>query len=203
MKTLFYLPVLLLIAALLVIGCESHPENPGDFSVKCTLELTPVVKSLRGVEYPLTQMRSIDSTYRYFYIEEDTLKDASGEPVIDDDGNLIITEDTIYYNSKVTARFTEYALVVLPWEMDTFEISFKSNALWSANVPITNSRTESTWFYNYNSTTAGGGDGSVLFRTKNNTSGRMRGIDAVQEIYSRDSTVMARLHFNQTFKPAE
>ena len=203
MKTLFYLPTLLLTAALLVIGCETHPENPGDFSVKCTLELTPVVRSLRGVEYPLTQLRSIDSTYRYFYIEEDTLKDASGEPVIDDDGNLIVKEDTIYYNSKVTARFTEYALVVLPWEMDTFEISFKSNVLWSANVPITNSRTESTWYYNYNSTTAGGGDGSVLFRTKNNTTGRMRGLDAVQEIYSRDSTVMARLHFNQTFRPAE
>ena len=203
MKKLFYLLHLILLATILAMSCENHPDNPGDFSVKCNLEITPVLKSLHHGEIPLTQVRNIDSTYRYFYIEDDTLKDESGEPIIGEDGNLTITEDTIYYNSKITARFTEYELVVLPWEMDTFEISFKSNALWSANVPITNSRTESTWYYNYNSTTTGGGDGSVFFRTKNNTSGRMRGIVADQEIYSRDSTVMARLHFIQSFKPAE
>lgn len=203
MKKLLHLSFLMLATVAIIASCEEHPGNPGDFSVKCTLELNPVMRSLKGVEYPLTQIRRIDSTFRYFYIEEDTIKDENGEPILDDSGNLIVSEDTIYYFSDVTAQFTEYEVVVLPWEMDTFEIMFKSNARWAANTPVTNSRTESTWYYNYNSSTSGGGDGCVSFRTKSNTTGRMRGIEAVQEIYTRDSTVMARLHFTQAYKPIE
>lgn len=201
MKKLFHLSLLLMATAFLAIACEDHPGNPGDFSIQCTIDIDPVMTSVKGHQITLTPVRTIDSTFRYFYIEEDTLKDDKGTPIIGEDGKLIVKEDTIYYNSKRTAHFTEYALELLPWEKDTFTISFRSNAQWNANVPITQTRTSQTWYYNYNSTTTGGGDGVLCFRTKNNTTGKLREVEAVQDIYSRDSSVMVRFHFNQNPKP--
>ena len=103
---------------LLTIACEEEAVNPGDFSIPCTIDIDSVMTSVKGHQITLPPVRTIDTTFRYFYIEEDTLKDDTGTPIIDNEGKLIVKEDTIYYNSKRTARFTEYALELLPWEKE-------------------------------------------------------------------------------------
>ena len=114
MRKLLYFMFLLGVASWVVVACDDTKDNPGDFSLKATLEVEPVLVSVKGNEYALNVARVTDTTYRYFYTENDTTKDENGEPVIGSDGKLIIKVDTIYYNSKVTAKFTEYELPPRP-----------------------------------------------------------------------------------------
>lgn len=199
MRKLLFIPLILGLVSAFVVSCDETNENPGDFSLKATLSIDPVVVSKTGTEYPLNVARVVDTTYRYFYTESDTTKDANGEPVIGNDGKLIIKVDTIWYNSKITAKLTEYDLVELPSAADTFTIKLVSNARWMAPVPSSGGKVQ--WYFNYNLLTgttslSGGGDGNVYFRTVRNKNKR-RSVVAVQDIMTSDSTVLARLNFVQ------
>jgi hypothetical protein len=198
MKQLFYLSAILCVVCGSVASCKDD-GYPGDFNIKPTLAIIPEVTSLHGDTIALTQIRSIDSTYRYFYLHYDTLKDEGGEPVIGGDGKLVIAKDTVWYYSKITAKFTEYALVELPSTADTFTIRLQSNAKWNAPIPDRGDKVQ--WYYNYNlitggTTTSGGGDGMLNFRVTRNKNYR-RPVTAVQDIMTSDSSVLVRLRFTQ------
>lgn len=199
MRKLLFIPFILGAICTFVVSCDDTNGNPGDFNLKATLSVDPVVVSVTGAEYPLNVARVTDTTYRYFYTESDTTKDADGKPVIGDDGKFIIKVDTIWYNSKITAKLTEYDLVELPAAEDTFTIKLASNARWMANIPDAGGKVQ--WYYNYNLLTgatslSGGGDGFVYFRVTRNKNYR-RAVVAVQDIMTSDSTVLARLRFVQ------
>ena len=192
--------ILCVTAILLSASCEKDDtlNTFGDYSVRSQLELIPQVVSIHGDTIPLVLSRSIDTTYRYFRTEEDTIKDEAGEPLLDAGGNLQFVYDTIW-SYGTTGRFTEYELVELPSRADTFSISLRSNAQWKAPVPSTGGKVQ--WFYNYNvrtgtTSTAGGGDGWVDFRVSRNKNKR-RSVVAVQDIYTNDSSAFVRLHFAQ------
>ena len=192
--------ILCVTALLLSASCEKDDtlNTFGDYSVRSQLELIPQVVSIHGDTIPLVLSRSIDTTYRYFRTEEDTIKDEAGEPLLDAGGNLQFVYDTIWFYGT-TGRFTEYELVELPAQADTFSISLRSNAQWKAPVPSTGGKVQ--WFYNYNvrtgtTSTAGGGDGWVDFRVSRNKNKR-RSVVAVQDIYTNDSSAFVRLHFAQ------
>lgn len=192
--------ILCVTALLLSASCEKDDtlNTFGDYSVRSQLELIPQVVSIHGDTIPLTVSRSIDTTYRYFRTEEDTIKDEAGEPLLDAGGNLQFVYDTIWFYGT-TGRFTEYELVELPSQADTFSITLRSNAQWKAPVPSTGGKVQ--WFYNYNvrtgtTSTAGGGDGWVDFRVSRNKNKR-RSVVAVQDIYTNDSSAFVRLHFAQ------
>lgn len=192
--------ILCVTALLLSASCEKDDtlNTFGDYSVRSQLELIPQVVSIHGDTIPLIVSRSIDTTYRYFRTEEDTIKDEAGEPLLDAGGNLQFVYDTIWFYGT-TGRFTEYELVELPAQADTFSISLRSNAQWKAPVPSTGGKVQ--WFYNYNvrtgtTSTAGGGDGWVDFRVSRNKNKR-RSVVAVQDIYTNDSSAFVRLHFAQ------
>lgn len=192
--------ILCVTALLLSASCEKDDtlNTFGDYSVRSQLELIPQVVSIHGDTIPLIVSRSIDTTYRYFRTEEDTIKDEAGEPLLDAGGNLQFVYDTIW-SYGTTGKFTEYELVELPSQADTFSISLRSNAQWKAPVPSTGGKVQ--WFYNYNvrtgtTSTAGGGDGWVDFRVSRNKNKR-RSVVAVQDIYTNDSSAFVRLHFAQ------
>ena len=192
--------ILCVTALLLCASCEKDDtlNTFGDYSVRSQLELLPQVVSIHGDTIPLIVSRSIDTTYRYFRTEEDTIKDEAGEPLLDAGGNLQFVYDTIW-SYGTTGRFTEYELVELPSQADTFSISLRSNAQWKAPVPSTGGKVQ--WYYNYNvrtgtTSTAGGGDGWVDFRVSRNKNKR-RSVVAVQDIYTNDSSAFVRLHFAQ------
>lgn len=183
-----------------IVSCEKVAENPGDYDLKATLELGSVVTSIGGTEYPLTVSREIDTTYRYSYTENDTTKDANGDPVIGEDGNLIIRTDTLWYTGITSARYIEMEPILLPSTADTFSIKLTSNARWRA--PLPSAGTGVQWYFSYNITTGGtsltgGGDSEVDFRVTRNR-GRQRAVTAVQYIFTSDSTVMYKLQFNQS-----
>lgn len=199
MKSLIKLAFGAMVISFAVVSCDDDEGTYGDFNQKSILKLDPVVVSIHGDTYPLTVARDIDSTYRHFYTKKDTLKDDNSQPLIGPDGNMIIHEDTIWYNSKITARFVEYEIVELPSKADTFSIHLQSNAQWKAPVPSTGGKVQ--WYYNYNihtgsTSTSGGGDGSVDFRVSRNR-GYKRTVVAQQNIMTNDSTVLIRLNFIQ------
>lgn len=189
-----------LTALLLGTSCEKEDtlNTFGDYSIQSQLELIPEVVSIHGDIYPLTVARSVDTTYRYFSTKEDTIKNEEGKPLLDSNGRLQFVYDTIWYNGT-SGKFTEYELVELPSQADTFSISLRSNAQWKAPVPSTGGKVQ--WFYNYNirtgtTSTAGGGDGWVDFRVSRNKNYK-RAVIAVQDIYTSDSAAFIRLHFRQ------
>lgn len=199
MKSIFKLAAGAIALSFAIASCDDDEGTYGDYNLKSYLELDPAVVSIHGDQYPLTIARDIDSTYRYFYTRQDTLKDESSKPVIGPDGNLVVHVDTIWYDSKITARFIEYELIELPSKADTFSISLRSNAQWKAPVPGTGGKVQ--WYYNYNvhtgtTSTSGGGDGSVDFRVSRNR-GYRRAVVAQQDIMTNDSTVLIRLNFTQ------
>lgn len=192
--------ILCVTALLLSASCEKDDtlNTFGDYSIRSQLELIPELVSIHGDTIPLTVSRCIDTTYRYFRTEEDTIKDENGEYLLDASGKLQFVYDTIW-SYGTTGKFTEYELVELPSQADTFSISLRSNAQWKAPVPSTGGKVQ--WFYNYNvrtgtTSTAGGGDGWVDFRVSRNKNKR-RSVVAVQDIYTNDSSAFVRLHFAQ------
>ena len=195
------LPVMLCATCLLLCtACEKDSLNTyGDYSVRSQLELLPEVVSIHGDSYPLVIARTVDTTFRYFRTEQDTIKNAEGKPLLDSNGNLQLEYDTIWYTGT-TGRFTEYEPVILPPQADTFTIALRSNAQWKAPVPSTGGKVQ--WFYNYNlrttgtNSTAGGGDGYVDFRVSRNRNYK-RAVTAVQDIYTNDSAAFSRLYFVQ------
>lgn len=182
MRKLFYF--LLLVGGFASFcACEDEAENPGDYNLKSTLKLVDI-STTKGANVSLNVLRSIDSTYVRFYVESDT--------TLGDDGKPVITKDTIYYNGNITAKFIEYEKVILDSPADTIYISLESNAKWLAPMPSAGGKVQ--WFFTQR--LAGGGDGTIIAAVTRNRNKR-RAIDAVQYVYSSDSTVMCKLTFNQ------
>ena len=196
MRKLLYITLL----GVLIIGisaCEDTPENPGDFSLKSELKLGDVLESrTTGAKYPLVVAREFDSTYRYFYEVYDTLKDAAGEPILDSNGKLQITVTEESYLSRRTAHFIEFEKIMFPSyedvDFDTITLTINSNANWQApmNVSV-------NWYNNVDGTSTGGGDGTFKFSVKQFGNVVSKNV-AVQEIFTRDSTVMYRFYFGHT-----
>ena len=192
--------ILCVTALLLSASCEKDDtlNTFGDYSIRSQLELIPELVSIHGDTIPLTVSRCIDTTYRYFRTEEDTIKDENGEYLLDASGKLQFVYDTIWFYGT-TGKFTEYELLTLPSQADTFSITLRSNAQWKAPVPSAGGKVQ--WYFNYNvrtgtTSTAGGGDGWVDFRVTRNKNKR-RSVIAVQDIYTNDSSAFVRLHFVQ------
>ena len=197
-KLLFF--IALAVAMTAVVSCESEAENPGDFSIKATLDVGTAVTSINGDEYALTVARQIDTTYMYYTVERDTAVDDNGDYVITSDGTYDITIDTIWFEGDITATYIEMEPILLPSAADTFTIKLTTNARWTAPVPDPGSYTQ--WYYNYcistgGSLISGGGNGQLDFRvTRNRTTQRKQ--TAIQYIYTSDSTVLYMIPFNQS-----
>lgn len=188
------------VALLLSTSCEKEEvlNTFGDYDVRPHLEIIPEVICIHGDTLPLVVARSVDTTYRYFSTKEDTLKDEDGEYLLNDNGMLQFVYDTTWYNGT-TGKFTEYELLELPSNADTFSIALRSNAQWKAPVPSAGGKAQ--WYYNYNIRTgatsiAGGGDSWVDFRVSRNKN-KKRSVVAVQDIYTSDSSSFVRLNFVQ------
>lgn len=200
MKKLFY-AMLLAATGLGFVACEDdEAKNPGDFSLKSTLELDPQIVGTSGYTGQLKLARSIDTTYVYPSVKNDTLFDEKGEPILGPDGKMQITSDTTWVPGGITARMDEYELFTLPAKADTFTLTLHSNARWRAPVPSAGGKVQ--WYYNYNlrtgsTSTAGGGDGYVYFRVTRNRN-KKRAVVAVQDIITGDSAVLVRLRFVQS-----
>ena len=126
--------------------------------------------------------------------------DAAGKkvPVIGDDGNLIISVDTIIFETGKKGVFHKMKFIKLESKADTFTIHIKSNAKWRAPQYAP---TKAQWFFNYNLRTGGnsltgGGDSYFYFRTLRNKN-KTRVEPVPQYIYTSDSTVMYQLNFGQ------
>lgn len=190
MKGLIYL-ILLLGTISSMLSCEKEAKNPGDFNLKAELKVT-AISAKSGSVFDVNVIRSIDSTYRYYYTEKDTLKDSSGEYILSEEGKLQITDDTIYYNSKKTAKFIELEKITLEPNIDTIHISLESNAKWLAPMPGSGDRAQ--WFFTQN--LAGGGDGTIVAAVTRNRN-FTRPVDAIQYIHTSDSMVMYKVTFGQ------
>lgn len=182
------------LSALAIASCEDNPKNPGDYSLQSELEMPQSIISLsKGTVYPLNVVRSTDTTYAYHHTLYDTLKDVSGDPILNAEGKLQITERDTVVMSKVTAKFVEYEPITLQsfegLEYDTLAIAIRSNANWYA--PINDASIG--WYENLNATTKGGGDCDITFRSK----GRAKTSKYVvkQEIHTLDSTKLYRMYF--------
>lgn len=188
MKKLLYLTG----AALLlgsVVACDDEFENPGDFNLKSELELDSFIYGRSGAQFRVEIDSIKDSVYRYSYTVKDTLRDANGDYAISSDGSLTITTDTLYYNSKRTAKVYYVHPLELESVADTFYLDVNSNARWLASVP-SDAAKGTQWYFNWNSSTAGGGDSRFEFRVTRNLRKTNRDYAVHQEILTSDSTVM-------------
>jgi hypothetical protein len=194
-----------------VLSCEDEPENPGDFNLKSELSMDPMmVTSVGGQSYALEEEAVYDTLYTSSYEKRDTTfrVDGSGNYILDEngkkipeigsDGNIIVSIDTIVFQTGKRGVFHKMKLVKLESKADTFTIHIKSNALWKAPQYAP---TKAQWFFNYNLRTGGnsltgGGDGYFYFRTLRNKN-KTRVEPVPQYIYTSDSTVMYQLNFGQ------
>ena len=189
MKKLLYF--IFLIGGLLYLSsCEKEAKNPGDFSLKSELEVRGIT-SKSGKVFDMEVLRSIDSTYQYFYEKKDTLKDESGNYVLEG-GKYQVTTDSVDYNGSITAKFIELKKIVLEPELDTITVALRSNAKWKAPMPSSGGKVQ--WFFTQN--LAGGGDGEVIIAVTKNKNYE-RTVDAEQYILTSDSTIMYKLVFGQ------
>ena len=109
-----------------------------------------------------------------------------------EDCKYIVTKDTIYYKGNITAKFIEFEKIILDSPADTIYVSLESNAKWLAPMPSAGGKVQ--WVFTQR--LAGGGDGTIIAAVTRNRNKR-RAIDAVQYVYTSDSTVMCKLTFNQ------
>lgn len=183
-----------------VISCEKAAENPGDFSVKATLNISPMcaVDEVDDSTYEFKIIDEYDTAFMSSYTRQDTTFDEEGQPVIGPDGKIVVTTDTIYFRTGKVAHYYEMDTVIFPSYADTFTVHITSNALWKA--PQFKPK-KVQWFFNYNLKTGGtslygGGDGYFYFRTIRNKN-KKRSECAEQYIYTSDSTVMYHFVFGQ------
>ena len=117
-----------------IVGCEDVYENPGDFSLKATLGFSPAsaLSKVDGITYDFKVLREMDTAFVSSYTKNDTAFDASGQPLIGPDGQLMITVDTIYFKTGKVAHYYEMDTITLPSYADTFTVHITSNALWKA-----------------------------------------------------------------------
>ncbi|MCC8072445.1 MAG: hypothetical protein LIO90_11700 [Bacteroidales bacterium] len=184
------------LAALLIIGiaaCSDDHGTYGDFNVESQLSLGELVSVTTGTSYDLKVAREVDTNYVYYAALQDTLKDANGNFVTGDDGNLVITPDTVWYNSKITGHMYETEPLYCGSAADTFKLTIYSNARWYAPVPT---NTKTVWVFNINSTLSGGGDSYTMFCVARNRA-TSRPTPALFYIYTQDSTIMWKIPIYQ------
>lgn len=183
MKKIFYL-----LAAIGVtwgiVSCDSEPKNPGDFSIKSTMEVGSIMSLVNGQTYNLKVMRDFDTIFKNGVQVWDTVFDANGEFVSR-------TADTIWVPAKHNTRYVEMEPVVFEAQADTFSLNLSTNAKWESPSPISSV----PWIYN-ESTTAGGGDGTIIFRIARNRNFK-RSTYTPMYIYTSDSTVFYKIPFGQ------
>lgn len=170
------------------VACDDSPENPGDFNVKCSLEITGL-RSAAGHVYPWEVGRTVDSQIVRSYIKYDTIFSETGKP-------QEITKDTVYYASNTRTTFHFVNEVTLENGADTLYIDLKSNAKWSAPVPELGS-VPFRWFVPQN--IAGGGDGTITVALTANPSSK-KDVDSEQTVFTADSAVMYVFKFIQKHK---
>lgn len=191
MKRIFF-PVAALLLGVMTYSCQEEVGNPGDFNLKSTLEVTGITTA-SGTEYPWEVVSVVDSAIVRTYFEYDTLKDASGKPVIGSDGKYTITTDTVEYVSNTKCKIVDISEIVLEPNVDTVRIELKSNAKWNAPMPELGTP-PIRWFVTQNM--SGGGDGTVIAAVPRNKN-VSRPNKAVQHILTADSAVIYRLTFGQ------
>lgn len=195
MKKLIYL-----IVGLGLLGgfaaCDDDNDNPGDFSMKSTLELGSITSAL-GHVYPLTVDETKDTVYEYFYIKVDTVRDELGQIVYDEFGDTVFNKYQASYFSKKTAKLIRMKQVVLFGAADTLTIPVTSNARWNAPAPrfILNEEEQARWMDNYQSTLAGGGNSNVKLTV--NSPRAARAYSGYQTILTSDSMLMYVIPFQQ------
>ncbi len=195
MKRLIYL-----LAGVGLLGgfaaCDDDNENPGDFSLKSTLELGTIT-SARGHVYPLEVAESYDTVYEYFYTAHDTVYNEFGEVQFDEFGDTLVNHHEASYFSKKKAKLYRMKQVVLFGEPDTLTIPIISNAQWDAPQPkfMLDDKAQTAWFDNYQSSTAGGGNSRVRLTVM--TTRRDRAYSGYQTVLTRDSMVMYIIPFQQ------
>lgn len=182
-KLLFFLTVAALASG--VVSCDNEPKNPGDFTVKSTLNVDMIKSMTTGETYNLSVARSFDTIFKTPVQVWDTIYDANGE-------FLERNADTIWVPSKFTTRYIETQPVVLPSVADTFSMDLTTNAKWLSPNPTI---VDLPWIYN-ESTTGGGGDGTIIFRVARNRN-FARSLTPML-IYTSDSTVFYKIPFGQT-----
>lgn len=169
----------------LVAGCDNEPKNPGDFSVKATLDVNQFVSLTTGEVYTLQTAREFDTVFKNGVQVWDTVWDSNGEFVSR-------TADTVWLANKYVTRFHEMKPVILPASADTFSMQLTTNAKWlSPNPEIV----VMPWIYN-EATAAGGGDGTIIFRVARNRN-YQRTEYTPMYIYTSDSTVFYKIPFGQ------
>lgn len=192
MKKLFYFMSLTALA-LGAASCEDDPKNPGDFDLEATLQLDEVITTSKGATYNLKVARVGDTIYQHEYTERDTMRNSDGSYYISDQGTYVITSQTKYYGTK-KANLVEYETVTLPAFADTLSLNVYSNARWTADVPDAGGKAQ--WYYNYNSTTVGGGDATFQFRVVRNRNYK-RPVTMRQTFLTSDSSTIIILPFEQ------
>lgn len=186
--------VVLLFGGLLVFfSCEKNGmDNPGDFSLKATLSVVGI-STKSGLDFPVNVLRTIDSTYVRTYQRTDTVKDENGDYVLDAEGKYTFVKVDVEYEGNITAKFVELEKILLESPVDTVVVEIATNAIWKAPIPSTGGR--AAWFLTQR--TAGGGDAYVRAAIIQNKSKNPRKVDAVQYIFTSDSTIMYKLVFGQ------
>jgi hypothetical protein len=143
--------------------------------------------------YVLKVARIADTTYQHAYTVTDTMLNADGSFQRDEQGRYVTTSETKYYGTK-TAKLVEMESVTLASRADTLSLKVYSNSRWLADVPDAGGKTQ--WYFNYNSTTVGGGDATFQFRTTRNRNAT-RPITMVQTFLTSDSSKIIIVPFRQ------
>lgn len=177
-------------------ACDDDNDNPGDFSLKSTLELGTITSAL-GHVYPLTVDEIKDTVYEYFYTAHDTVYNELGEVQYDEFGDTLVNHYEDSYFSKKTAKLIRMKQVVLFGEPDTLTIPVASNAQWLAPMPtfMLGEKPQTSWFDNYESTLSGGGNSYVKLTVKTTRGNRV--YSGYQTILTKDSLTMYVIPFQQ------
>lgn len=184
---------LLLLVLWNLSSCEEKITNPGDFSLRSELSIISVADTL-GNQYPIEILRTIDTTYMYSRIVKDTLKDASGKPILDALNKPQWKNDTIKYAGPKTAKYVELKPIVLVSTKNQIKIEIASNSRWQAPTP--NFGSKIPWYVTKSN--IGGGSSIILADIKYaGLATTRRPVLAVQYIYTRDSLTLYKLVFNQ------
>ncbi len=183
MRKLFYLILGLSVLSIGFVSCEDDPKNPGDYSIRGTLDVTNI-SSVIGEEYELVISREFDSTIMRYNLSYDT--------IIGDDGSQVTeVSDTLWYEDG-TCRYVKIEQINLSPDRDTLTLDIVSNARWSAPVP---DNSTPRWYALQSN--SGGGDGSISIVISRNGSSSARSNLQVQYIYTSDSAVIYEIPFLQ------
>ncbi len=194
MKKIKFL-VTAILCVLIASSCDDKSQNFGDPTVKSELELLQINDTL-GNTYPINVLRSIDTVFKNIRIKLDTLKDASGKPILSADNKLQISRDTIFVPRNKTSKYIEIDTILVVYPKNEVQIKLQSNARWQAPAP--NFYGKIAWFQPQN--VNGGGTATIKVKVLAGLTNNRRTILASQYIYTRDSLTMYKITFNQKAK---